>query len=89
MTMRAESDDHTARDAVAARLRDLLRDRLSSTPLVRVKAFQWRETSHATNKTLITISIKVKGTLGEDHGRDAHVTTEEILLQRSRESCAS
>jgi hypothetical protein len=59
--MRAESGDHGARDAAIARLRDLLRDRLSSTPPVRLKAYQWRETSRAPNKTLITISIKVKG----------------------------
>jgi hypothetical protein len=62
MTMQAESGDHAGRDAAIARLRDLLRDRLSSTPPMRVKAYQWREKGHATNKPLITISIKVKGT---------------------------
>ena len=61
MTMRVESGDHAGRDAVIARLRELLRDRLSSAPPVRVKAYQWRENSHARNKPLITISIKVKG----------------------------
>jgi hypothetical protein len=61
MIMRAESGDQAGRDAVIARLRDLLPDRLSSTPPMRVKAYQWRENSHATNKPLITISIKVKG----------------------------
>jgi hypothetical protein len=62
MTMRVESGDQAGRDAAIARLRDLLRDRLSSTPPMRVKAYQWRENSHATNKRLITISIKVKRT---------------------------
>jgi len=62
MTMRAKSGDHAGRDAVIARLRDLLRDRLSSAPPARVKAYQRRENSHATNKPLITINIKIKRT---------------------------